>query len=65
MTTAQRDALVSGGLDDYCMEHHTVCVHCGTCTMCHSGCQCANPDCAEDCNCGGCEEYEGETDDDE
>ena len=56
MTQAQYDAIEMGGLDEYCLEHHRVCVHCGSCTNCRSGCQCVSPDDSAGCDCGGCEE---------
>jgi hypothetical protein len=56
MTTSQYQALESGGLSDHCMDTHPgqVCLHCGTCTYCMSGCQCDTPDDAAGCRCGGC-----------
>jgi hypothetical protein len=58
VTKAQVDALLTGGLDQYCLDNHpsSVCVHCGTCRSCHSGCQCHDPGGSEPCDCGGCDE---------
>jgi hypothetical protein len=65
MTTAQHEALEIGGLDQFCLDEHpsSVCLHCGSCRMCHSGCQCDDPE--EPCDCGGCDEFEEQKDGDE
>ncbi len=62
MTQAQAEAIRIGGLDEACLDMHpsSVCVHCGTCRMCHSGCQCDDPDGNEPCDCGGCDPAEDE-----
>jgi hypothetical protein len=61
MTHAQSEALEHGSLDDQCLDAHPsmVCVHCGTCRNCMSGCECDDPQGAEPCDCGGCEEDHG------
>ena len=57
MTESQHEALVSGGLSEHCLDAHPwmVCVHCGACRGCQSGCGC---DDAEDCACPGCQRHD-------
>ena len=41
VTTAMREAIVEGGLDEQCIESdHDICPHCGACRDCASGCGC-------------------------
>jgi hypothetical protein len=61
ITQSQADALASGGLDQHCLDHHPVCLHCGACRSCQSGCGCDTPDDAEGCDCGGCVPADGVT----
>ena len=58
MTRSQREAIETGGLNDFCLAVHPghVCLHCGTCRTCCSGCGCDTPYDADGCECGGCEE---------
>lgn len=48
MTRAQADALEIGGLDQHCLDAHEdrVCLHCGACRECASGCECDTPEVA-------------------
>ena len=64
LTKAQHESLEIGGLDQFCLDEHIdmVCVHCGACRTCHSGCQCDDPEGLESCDCGGCDEYERDSD---
>jgi hypothetical protein len=60
MTRAQAEALAEGGLSRWCLDNHPddVCIHCGCCRSCMSGCGCDDPrgEAEEPCYCGGCDE---------
>lgn len=59
MTKAQQRCLEAGITPEYCLENHGVCLHCGACRTCSSGCGCTEPH--RTCpppGCGGCAEYD-------
>ena len=53
-TQAQHEAIDAGGLDRACLTSHPwqVCLHCGSCRRCGSGCSCQDPQ--KTCDCDGC-----------